>query len=62
MATRKKALKLDLASLDRAWEEAHEAYSASIKAGNADPDLAWKKYTLGQLRSAYYLYLDTLED
>lgn len=49
-------------SLDKAWEEAHDAYHASVKAGKGDPELSWKSYALGQLRSAYYLYVDTLEE
>lgn len=49
-------------ALDKAADEAFEAYHATVRAGKADPKLSWNHYITDQLRSAYYLYVDTFEE
>lgn len=50
------------AALDKAADEAFEAYHATVREGKANPKLSWNHYITNQLRSAYYLYADTYEE
>ena len=49
-------------ALDKAWEESFQEHVRAAKAGKTNLKAAWKYHTLSQLRSAYYLYVDNLED
>ena len=50
------------AALDKAAEQAFEAYHATVRDGSANAKLSWNHYITDQLRSAYYLYADTYEE